>query len=407
MQQPFRSRNKLPIPPRALSAPSLRDAPLAVRLERIRLFARTVAMKVKPGMAGGFATMMEAEILPALLREAGCQDAQMLLAPGGRQAIGLSLWGHRDDAEHHGRTSAESILDRLAGFLDEVSAPEVFQVWSSMRQAQTAIHLDRRPSREGRRGGRFRGESAAQRSQRHRIEMELGREVQRRLYPRNELQLPGCDAAGAVVPAEVMCGDYYDHFPLADGSLGIAIGDVSGHGIGPSLIMVQTRAYLRSFAQACPTLSEAMQRLNEALVSDLSSERFVTLLLLRLDLPNGRLSYANAGHLPGYLLDSQGEVRARLSSTGMPLGLFSGRSFEAALPLAVEKGDMIVLLTDGITESCAAGGQEFGAQGALEFVKTHRDLPAREIAFGLTQAARSFASHAQEDDMSVFVCKLV
>jgi sigma-B regulation protein RsbU (phosphoserine phosphatase) len=119
------------------------------------------------------------------------------------------------------------------------------------------------------------------------------------------------------------------------------------------------------------------------------------------------LSYINAGHLPGYLLDHRGEMRERLPSTGTPLGLFAGRRFADSRSLPLEPGDMIVLFTDGITESSAAGGEEFGAQRALEFIKAHRELPARQIARQLTRAARGFAAHApQVDDMGVFVCKL-
>jgi serine phosphatase RsbU (regulator of sigma subunit) len=350
-------------------------------------------MKVKAGMADHFANVMTDEILPRLLGESGCQDAQMLIAPSGRQAIGMSLWGRRDEAENHGHTVSADVMSRLAEFLEEVAPAEVFQVWSGLRQLEAVRTGIMAP--------------AALRAERHRVEMELGREVQRRLYPRNEIMVPGCDAAGAVVPAELMCGDYYDCFPMTGDGLGFAIGDVSGHGIGPSLIMVQTRAYLRSFSQAFPDLSEVMQRLNETLVSDLSSERFVTLLLVRLDLAYRSLCYSNAGHLPGYLLGRDGEVRVALPSTSPPLGLFGGRRMPVSPRVRLEPGDMIVLFTDGITESCSPQGEEFGAARALAVIKALRHLPAREIAAELTFAARSFAAHAQQvDDMSVFICKI-
>jgi len=239
------------------------------------------------------------------------------------------------------------------------------------------------------------------------IEMEMGREVQRRLYPHKPARIPGMDAAGTVVSVEAMCGDYFDHFPMSDGCLGLAVGDVSGHGISSSLIMVQTRACLRSLALTCSDAGEVLHRLNEILVSDLSVERFVTLLLASLDLASRTLVYSNAGHLPGYLLDHRGEIRERLASTGTPLGLFAGRQFPASRAVAVDPGDIVVLFTDGITESRAPGGEEFGTERALDFIKTHRAEPAREIAEGACRAARRFAGRApQLDDMTVFICKL-
>ena len=98
------------------------------------MFARTVSMKVKTGMAHNFAVVMEDEILPLIMRQAGCQDAQMLIAPSGRLAIGMSLWDRRDDADHSHSASRE-VMARLAEFVEEVSPAEVFQVWSRVSGA--------------------------------------------------------------------------------------------------------------------------------------------------------------------------------------------------------------------------------------------------------------------------------
>jgi sigma-B regulation protein RsbU (phosphoserine phosphatase) len=312
------------------------------------------------------------------------------MAPSGRQAIGMSLWARRDDADR-GHSTSGAVMHRLAQLVDEIEPAQVFQVWSRLRQA-SVLETAAYPSAP---------------DERERLQMQVAREVQERLYPRNEVELPGCAAAGTVVPAEVMCGDYYDHFPMADDGLGLAIGDVSGHGFGPSLIMVQTRAYLRSFSQACPNLSTVIERLNETLVCDLSSERFVTLLVVRLDLADHALHYINAGHLTGYVLDRDGNVRLRLASTGPPLGLFAGRRYPASRRLALEEGDIVALFTDGVTESTSADGEEFGVARALAYIRDHRHLPASDIAAGLAQSARTFAVHApQVDDMTAFISKL-
>jgi PAS domain S-box-containing protein len=99
------------------------------------------------------------------------------------------------------------------------------------------------------------------------IEMHLASLVQEKLYPQQPPCVEGFDIAGATFPAEVTCGDYYDFITMPNDSLGIAIGDVSGHGLGPALVMAQTRAYLRSLSQTNGNLPAILCRLNQALFS--------------------------------------------------------------------------------------------------------------------------------------------
>ena len=249
--------------------------------------------------------------------------------------------------------------------------------------------------------------TSRRKAERDQIEMELGRQVQRRLYPHHPVARAGFEAAGAVVPVDVMCGDYFDHFAMPRGGLGVAVGDVSGHGVGPALIMGQTRALLRALAPTCSDVAEVLRRLNEVLVPDLSEERYVTLLLARLDPRARTLVYSSAGHVSGYLIDRRGVVREELASTGIPLGLFAGRRFPASRALPLSPGDLVVLFTDGVIESCAEGGDEYGAERALAFVRDHRDASARALADGLCRAARAHALHSpQADDMSALVCRV-
>ncbi len=240
------------------------------------------------------------------------------------------------------------------------------------------------------------------------IEMHLARGVQQRLYPRAPAKVPGLDVAGAVYPAATMCGDYFDYFPMPHDGLGLAIGDVSGHGMGPSLIMAQTRAYLRSIALTNTDVGEVLRQVNRVLVSDLDVDRFVTLALVHVAPRALTLVHANAGHLPGYLLDRRGEVREVLASTGLPLGLFLEGRFSSGPVVTLEPGDMLVLFTDGITESGGyEGEEEFGAERALELIRTHRHRAAGEIARELCRSAQAFAPRGpQVDDMAVLICKV-
>ncbi len=239
------------------------------------------------------------------------------------------------------------------------------------------------------------------------VEMEVARNVQQRLYPKSAPTLPGFDLAGAAFPATVMCGDLFDFLPMPGECLGLAVADVCGHGIGPALLMAQARAYLHCLALACPHPGEILRRLNEILLVDSDQRDYLTLVLVGLDPRARTLSYASAGHVTGYLLDRGGEVRERLASTGMPLGMFADRAFEASPNLSLETGEIVALFTDGITESGEIHGEAFGAMGLLDFIKEHRADPAASIVTGLHRTALGFrGGSAQTDDMTVLICKV-
>jgi phosphoserine phosphatase RsbU/P len=240
-----------------------------------------------------------------------------------------------------------------------------------------------------------------------REELQLAREVQRRLFPAAP-GLPGLDVAGASYPAEATGGDYYDFFPLADGRLALAIGDVSGHGLGPALLMASARASLRALARSSAEPGEILARANDALAEDTGGERFVTLLLAALDPATGSLSYASAGHSGCYQLDASGEVKARLASTGPPLGVIPGAEFRAGPALELAAGDALLLLTDGVAEACAPDGCPFGLARALAVVRAYRADPARRVIDNLYHAVRAFAhNRPQVDDITAVVAKVV
>jgi PAS domain S-box-containing protein len=239
------------------------------------------------------------------------------------------------------------------------------------------------------------------------IEMRLAGVVQQQFYPQEPPDVPGLDIAGAVFSAEATCGDYFDFIPMRNDSLGVAIGDVSGHGLGPALVMAQTRAYLRAFAQTEDNVAEILGRVNKVLFPDLRSGFFVTLLLAAIDLSTRRVVYASAGHTPGHILDPSGEVKHVLARTGMPLGVEAESAYELAGDIVLEPGDLVMFLTDGVTESRSPQGEFFEAEGALAVVKAHRHERARQIVEHVHSGIRDFrASQRQLDDITMVVCKL-
>jgi sigma-B regulation protein RsbU (phosphoserine phosphatase) len=245
------------------------------------------------------------------------------------------------------------------------------------------------------------------RSERHQVELDAARAIQQRLYPREAPQTPGFDIAGAAYPAEALCGDYYDFFPMPGGCLGMTIADVCGHGVGPSILMAQARAYLRSLALTYADVGEILRRLNEILTVEGSEREFVTQILVRLDPVARTLVYTNAGHPAGFLVDRGGELREELGACDIPLGLYTDRRYSSSRAIRLEPGDVVALFTDGITECCGLDESEFGARRVLELVKSHRRDSAHQILETLYREASGFRSEGpQLDDMTAIVFKV-
>jgi sigma-B regulation protein RsbU (phosphoserine phosphatase) len=239
------------------------------------------------------------------------------------------------------------------------------------------------------------------------VEMRLARVVQQRLYPARSPELPGFDLAGATFPTDHTCGDYYDFVPAADGRLGIAVGDVSGHGFGAALLMAETRAYLRSLSKTTADLGEILRQLNLLLHQDTEDERFVTLVLTLLDPGRRTLAYASAGHIDGYLLDASGAVRRVLDSTGIPLGILGEAKFASSPEIPLESGDLLLLLTDGAADAQDREGAFFETERVLRVVAEERHRSSTEIVRRLGAAVEEFARESpQHDDITVVVCRV-
>ncbi len=239
------------------------------------------------------------------------------------------------------------------------------------------------------------------------LHLSLAREVQQRFYRQPSAPFPGFDIAGAASPADQTGGDYFDFLSMSDGCLGIAVGDVTGHGFGSALVMAETRAYLRSVAKTESDVGRVLTLVNNALAADLDGARFVTLLLARIDPRKQSLTYASAGHVPGYLFDRSGKVNSILESTGCPLGLFPGSAIPTSETISLAPGEMLVMLTDGITEAKASDETEFGNDRVLDLIKTHRDRSASQIVESIYNGVKAHAGNEpQHDDITSVVCKM-
>jgi sigma-B regulation protein RsbU (phosphoserine phosphatase) len=247
--------------------------------------------------------------------------------------------------------------------------------------------------------------SEVRKYQEQEVQLELARAVQERFNPASPC-LPGFDIAADSHPSDETGGDYFDFIDAPNGVLYVAIGDVSGHGFDAALIMALTRAYMRSFATLGMDVGEVLGRVNRAIVGDLEENRYVTMLLVRIDIEAGTVTYASAGHIPGILLNGSEGIDCALNSTGIPLGVFADATF-ATRQCRFKAQQVLVLGTDGATETLDSHGTEFGRNGVIEYVRTHADDTAHDIAAGVYEAARSFGgSVPQQDDITSVIVKV-
>ncbi|MBI3876798.1 MAG: SpoIIE family protein phosphatase, partial [Verrucomicrobia bacterium] len=238
-------------------------------------------------------------------------------------------------------------------------------------------------------------------------QFRVAREIQERLFPKTAPTLEGFDISGVSHPAEATGGDYFDYIPLLENGLGIVVGDVTGHGIGPSLLMAETRAYLRILGLNRADPGEILTRANVALSQDLSFERYVTLLLARLDAPQRLLAHTSAGHPPGYVLAPDGSVRVQLKRTGIPLGIKAETHYQTAPPVHLEPGEIVLFLTDGVEEAMSPQNELFGTERTLAVVKENRHRSAAEIVDALYKAMCAFSGDVpQQDDFTAIVIKV-
>jgi sigma-B regulation protein RsbU (phosphoserine phosphatase) len=232
--------------------------------------------------------------------------------------------------------------------------------------------------------------------------------IQEHLLPRCPPSIPGLDIAGASYPAEFAGGDYFDYLPMSENSLGIVVGDVAGHGFGPALLMASIHAHLQWLSQAHTDVSKILALMNSALLREIEEERFVTVLLGKLDLDTRTFVYSNAGHPAGYVLDHAGHVKARLESSSMPLGIAGDNVFLTGEPVVLQPGELLLLLTDGILEAQAADNEQFGIRRTLEIVRSHRHRTGAEIIQVLHDAVLEFSADRKiADDLTAVIVKVL
>ncbi|MGB9205699.1 MAG: GAF domain-containing SpoIIE family protein phosphatase [Terriglobales bacterium] len=208
-------------------------------------------------------------------------------------------------------------------------------------------------------------------------EAEEARSIQQALLPRSSPLIPGFCVSGLSIPAGSVGGDWYDFIPLHDGRWGLVLADVSGKGTAAALLMSATRGMLRSLAQTGSGPAEVLTRLNQLMIEDFPSGRFVTMVYAELDPSSRVLRIANAGHLAPLLVEPSGH-RWIKHEHGLPLGISASKFSETAVTLG--EHSRIAFYSDGITEAELDSGEEYGADRLLAQVQSPNVTPDSLLA---------------------------
>lgn len=238
-------------------------------------------------------------------------------------------------------------------------------------------------------------------------EMEIARSVQQGLMPRTPPAIPGYDIAGWNCPASRTGGDYYDWQPFPDGRIALVIADVTGHGLGPALLMAVCRAYARACMPERRELSGALGRVNALLEADIGDGRFVTLAAAVLDPKDGSVELLSAGHGPILFYRAETGQVDQSGGDGPPLGVLADQDYGKPKLLQMTPGDMLLLVTDGFVEWARSGDNElYGVDRLAEFLRANATLDGKSFIEALAEDVRRFGEGSpQNDDMTALIIR--
>jgi sigma-B regulation protein RsbU (phosphoserine phosphatase) len=239
----------------------------------------------------------------------------------------------------------------------------------------------------------------------------LAREVQQTLLPRQNPRVPGLEIAGRSIYCDATGGDYWDYLLPEDGgkgAIGIAVGDVSGHGLPAALLMASVRAGLRQRVALGGDIAAMVGDVNRQFSRDAEdSGNFMTLFYLAIDRTAGRLEWVRAGHDPALLYDPHQDRFADLKGSGMALGVDAEGGYTASRQGGLREGQVILLGTDGIWEARTAGGEMLGKGPVRRLLRELAHRSAAEIVTALADLVLGFVGTGRpEDDLTMVVVKI-
>jgi len=236
-------------------------------------------------------------------------------------------------------------------------------------------------------------------------DLEIAREIQGILLPSASPVIPGFQLSGVNIPARQVSGDYFDYIRMDPSRMGVAIADVSGKGVPASLIMAMCRSVLRSEAVNKTSASDVLRRVNHQLYPDIKEDMFISMAYLILDADGRQVTLARAGHDAPLLYRAATKEVEKLTPKGMALGIDSGEVFNrvcADFSFTLEKGDCILLYTDGATEALDQEGMEYGLPRLVQGLQASAPHGADSVVRYVAEDVKNFVgSHPQHDDITL------
>ena len=248
-------------------------------------------------------------------------------------------------------------------------------------------------------------------------ELELGRQIQESLLPKESPVIPGLRVAGLMSPAKEIGGDYYDFVELpavapspqgGEGrseGLAIVIGDVSGKGVAAGLLMSMAKTAIHTLSQEEASPRNVLLRTNQILVKHIASQKFMTMLYFRYDTNSRLLTYSSAGHEHILIYRASSRNVESIISGGFMLGMIPDiANFLEDRQLTINPGDKIVLYTDGVTEARNPQEDLFSLERLIELVNKHGPKPADTLMSSIKEEVYSFiGTREQYDDITLVV----
>jgi hypothetical protein len=236
-----------------------------------------------------------------------------------------------------------------------------------------------------------------------REEIEVARQVQIALLPREHPEIAGWSVWSCSRPANDVGGDLVDYLPLPGGRTGMALGDVAGKGLGAALLMSKLQATLRALVQGGGSLDALGASLNAILHRDGLENRFATLFYLEVEPSSGRVRYLNAGHNPPLLV--HGLSLERLGASSLPLGMFESVSYAEGV-LDLEPGESLVAYSDGLVEAAGPAEEEFGMERLERSVARLAGAAPRSLGESLLAELDGFVGEERPaDDVSLLILR--
>lgn len=236
-------------------------------------------------------------------------------------------------------------------------------------------------------------------------ELTMARSIQESIVPGRSPDIPGIDVAAMNLPSRHVGGDYYDLIPTGNGSLAIAVGDVSGKGVPAAILMSMLHAALHVQMNGGAKVAPLVERLNQVLFRSTSLEQFATFFFGIYNRRNGTIRFTNGGHNYPMLLRRDGAVEFLIKG-GLMLGCFEDIRYDEEVT-ALHGGDLLVFYSDGVTEQESEDEEQFGEERLVETVRLHRGKSAGAIVDAVREDVVRFSgSDHFADDFTLIVLRV-